>query len=304
MDRVSAKALRAKWAAMRSRRAIAAARDELEGHQRWLEHHCAAWAEDVRLCERSLKRRNLTRAVKRLAWNLFLIAPIACFALLRVLGRVLPRIGTQMVRCAAWLHPACKRIGSHLSSGPLAKFATWSPRRHPLAELGGPLRRAEAASSNSASSPEAGLLRIRLVVASLAAVIVGLLIATSTRMSHKTLDYESATHSATASPQSAMKASNQPKDVERLTPEPILGFALVAPIPAAQTISPAAVTIDEMISRAQPRLSTLEQPEATIGAVEVTLPIRKPGIKTRVKSKRSLSPGRTATVRKQLPWLR
>lgn len=57
MDQVAAKAIRARWASIRSRRAIATAQDDLESHQRWLDRHCAAWAENVRLCERRLNSR-------------------------------------------------------------------------------------------------------------------------------------------------------------------------------------------------------------------------------------------------------
>jgi len=67
LDQVEAKVFRAKRAFRRSTYIITAARDELESHQRWLDRHRAAWAEQVkryhRLLDRKISLRPFTRFV-------------------------------------------------------------------------------------------------------------------------------------------------------------------------------------------------------------------------------------------------
>lgn len=267
MDQFAAKAIRARWASIRSRRAIATAHDDLESHQRWLDRHCAAWAEDVRLCERRLNSRSRTEAIRRFAVGLFLIGPLACLAFLR-------RIGRQNR----------KKVGQHRIPG-----------------LDGPLCTGQPASSNVVSNTETGLLPVRFVVALVAAIIVGMLVAASAYTPHQEPERPLVVEHL-APPSSTQAAAV--KHVERLAPDPISGFAVVA-APAARPVSLAAATIAEMIALTQSWPYTLDQSKATIEAFEVALPTRKPSVKIRAKSRTSpAKPEPKLTLREHLPWLR
>ena len=267
MDQVAARAIRARWASIRSRRAIATAQDDLESHQRWLDRHCAAWAENVRLCERRLNSRLRAEAIKRLAVGLFLIGPIACLAFLRRIGR-----------------ENRKKAGQHRIPG-----------------LDGALCTGQPVSSNVVGDTETGLLPVRLVVALFAAVIVGMLAAASAYTSHQEPARPLVLRHL-APPSSTQVAAV--KHVERLVPDPISGFAVVA-APAARPVSLAAATIDEMIALTQFWPYTLDQSEATNETLEVALPARKPSVKIRAKRRHSpAKPEPKLTLWEQLPWLR
>lgn len=262
----AAKAIRARWASIRSRRAIATAHDDLESHQRWLDRHCAAWAENVRLCERRLNSRLRAEAIRRFAVGLFLIGPIACLAFLRRIGRENRK----------------------------------KPGRHRIPGLDGALCTGQPVSSNVVSNTETGLLPVRLVVALFAAVIVGMLAAASATTHQEPARPLVLRH--LAPPSSTHVAAV--KHVERLVPDPISGFAVVA-APAARPVSLAAATIDEMIALTQFWPYTLDRSEATIEAFEVALPTRKPSVKFRAKRRTSpAKPQPKLTLREQLPWLR
>jgi hypothetical protein len=309
MDRVGAKALRAKWTSIRSRQAIADAHDDLESHQRWLDQHRAAWVQDVKLCERKLKRRLRTQALKRLALTLFLIAPITCLALLRLMSRLLPSVRARLFRSVARLQMLAgltyKRLVSHLSSARATKKRNKTHDQHRIEGLDGPLCTGQPASARLVVNSEASLLPVRLIVASFAAVIVGFLAAAATSDSSEDFGEPSPDFAGPAASARAASAaaSNQTKDAERLAPEPISGFALVAAAPAGPRVSPARATIDEIISLTQPWPNTLDQPATTVEVLNVTLPTRKPRIKSRVKSKRKPEKQKhKLTLWEQLPW--
>ena len=139
---------------------------------------------------------------------------------------------------------------------------------------------------------EPGLLQVRLVVASIGAVIIGFLSATTSETYGR----------KTPLPILHLPASSNLKSVARLVPDPILGFAVIAVAPAAQRVPLPAATVAEMISLARPLIETLDQPETD--ALEVTPPARKPKIKVKVKSKRPLKQKPELTFWQQLPLLR
>ena len=146
-------------------------------------------------------------------------------------------------------------------------------------------------SSNPKS--ETGLLRVRLVVASIGAVIIGFLSASTPE-----------TYGRKTPPEvtgNAVPSSNS-KSVARLVPDPILGFAVIAVAPAAQRVPLPAATVAEMISLARPMIETLDQAETD--PLEVTPPARKPKLKVKVKSNRPLKPKPELTFWQQLPLLR
>jgi hypothetical protein len=311
MDQVDAKVLRAKWASIRSRYAIAAADDDLERHQRWLDRHRAAWAEDVKLYERRLDGKSRTRDFKRLAWGLLLIGPITCLALLRLIAWLVSFVlklrfdivsGTQ-----ALVRFTRKHLVSHLSKH-LRATKNYNKRHHfgRIAGLDGLLCTAQPAPSALTIKSESGLLKVRLVVGSFAAVIVGFLATAPTFDTHKAVEtpQDILQDSEPAKPLPPA-ASHQSKNVDRLAPDPISGFAVVAAAPEAERVSLVGTTITEIISLTRPLPHTLEQAEAAIEAAEVTLPARKPTAKIRVKSKRSPAKQKNRlTLWEQLPWLR
>jgi hypothetical protein len=300
--------LRAKWASIRSRHAIAAADDELEYHRRWLDHHRAAWAEDIRRYQRRLKRKSRGWVLKRLALGLLLIGPITCLALLRLITGLLPWVRDPLVR-AVGLHAlvrlACKELASH-ASGFLCAIKDRNKPRHyaRIAGLNGPLCIGQPASSNRVTKSETGLLKVRLVIGSFGAVIVGFLAMTSGFDSDSVpagtppSDFENARSALALSPATLTPS----KHAERLRPDPISGFAVVVPAPEAERISLAgATTITEIISQTHPLPLTLEQPEATIDAAEVTLPARKPRVRAK---RRPTKQNHQLTLWDRLPWLR
>lgn len=152
-------------------------------------------------------------------------------------------------------------------------------------------------SSNPKS--ESGLLQVRLVVASIGAVIIGFLSATTPETYGRKTPPEV---TGNAVPILHLPASSNLKSVARLVPDPILGFAVIAVAPAAQRVPLPAATVAEMISLTRPMIETLDQAETD--ALEVTPPARKPKIKVKVKSKRPLKPKPELTFWQQLPLLR
>ena len=148
---------------------------------------------------------------------------------------------------------------------------------------------------------ETGLLQVRLVVASIGAVIIGFLSATTPETYGRKL-LPNLTENAVPSPH--LPAPSNLKSVARLVPDAILGFAVIGVAPAAQRVLLPAATVAEMISLARPMTETLDQPDAEAGALEVTPPARKPKTKVKVKSKRPLKQKPDLTFWEQLPLLR
>ena len=148
---------------------------------------------------------------------------------------------------------------------------------------------------------EMGLLQVRLVVASIGAVIIGFLSATTLEIyGRKTRP--NVTENAVPTPH--LPASPNLKSVARLVPDPILGFAVIAVAPAAQRVPLLAATVAEMISLTRPMTETLDQPDAETDALEVTPPARKPKIRVKVKPKRPVKQKPELSFWEQLPLLR
>ena len=314
MNQVGAKVLRAKWTFIGSRHAIADAHDDLESHRLWLDRHRAAWDQDIKLCERRLSSKLRTRAIKRLALGLFLIGPITCLALLRVIVRLLPGMRSLFVGSVSWLHAlvrfTCKHVGSHLSSWSLihaAKNHNKARHHYRIAGLDGPLCTGQPASSNMFPKSK-GLLQVRLVVASFGAVIVGLIASVTTPDRGEEL--------AQVFPNSLVQAGQSARLPpmalhESSAPSRISGFAVLAAKPEAERVSSIGMTMAEIISITRPLPNPLEQPRARAEALEVTPPIRKPKMEIKPKIEIKAKPKRSPTRQKpqlplweQLPWLR
>lgn len=298
MDQIGAKVDRAKWASILSRHAIAAAQDDLEGHQRWLDRHRAAWAEEIKLYERRLKSKSQNEAVKRLALGALLIVPITCLAVLRLTVQVLPW-ARDLLRSVRNL--VCVVSSAHARARSLRSAKSHDSLHHTgrIAGLDGLLCTGQPSPANVVTKPGTGLLSARLVVGSLGAIIVGFLVAASTFGTPR-----QATEVPPKGTQLSGPTSPLLKRVDQLAPDPILGFAVVATAPAEQKISHPGMTISEMVSLTRPWPVSTSQTETALETFEVTLPTRKPKAKVRVKSKRSpTKQTRHVTFWEQLKWL-
>jgi hypothetical protein len=306
VDRVDAKVLRARGVIAWSDRAIAAAHGDLERPRLRPDRHCTASAENIELCERRLISK--LPAYKRLGLGLYRIGLTNCLALLHLIARLLPSVRDLFLSIASWLRALARRTRKHVGSclsawRPIHATKDHNKSRHHcrIAGLDGPLCIGQPASSSVVPKSETGLLKVRLIVGTFVAVIVGFLAAAST---YNTYEQPAGTSPSVTSDLPPV-ASNHSKKAERLAPDPILGFSTVTEVPATQHVSPKGATIAEMISIMRPLPDTPEQPEAATEAADITLPARKPKLKIEVKSKRSPTTEKhQLTLWEQLPWLR
>jgi hypothetical protein len=82
-DRLPLDLARVKRALFHSRNITAATKRGLETHERWLHRHKLLWQEDLKQCQRLLKRQRVIWVSKRLASSLILVVPATCRALVR-----------------------------------------------------------------------------------------------------------------------------------------------------------------------------------------------------------------------------
>lgn len=305
IDQVDARVLRVRRAFRRSRHAIAAARDDLESHQLWLDRHRAAWAEHVKHYERRLGSKRGIWAVKRLALRLFLVFPLVCVALFRLVARFVPHLRGSRLGSSLPL-PALasliqKRVWSLLSSWPSATRRNNTPS-HRIPGLDGQLCIGQPMSSNVTPKLEPGLLQARLVVASVGAVIVGFLAAATTPDRHGERAEVPLRVGADRPAPLPSGIANALRD-EGSAPNSVPGFAVQAQTPAEELVSLPGATIGDMMSITRPLVRADEQPDATIELLEVTPPLRKPTIKIKRKRKPPNQKGQL-TLWDQLPWLR
>jgi hypothetical protein len=295
IDQLDARVLRVRRAFRRSRHAIAAARDDLAKHHLWLDGHRAAWAEHVKHYERRLGSKRGIWAVKRLALRLFLMFPLVCVALFRLVARFGPHLRGL----------GLGRVWSFLSSWPSATRRNNMPsHRDRMPGLDGQLCIGQPMSSNVTPKLEPGLLQARLVVASVGAVIIGFLAAATTPDRHgERAEVPLSTRARADRPAPLpSRVASAPRD-EGSAANSVPGFVVQAQTPAEELVSLPGATIGDMMSITRPLVSAEEQPDATIELLEVTPPLRKPTIK--IKRKRQLPHQKgQLTLGDQLPWLR
>jgi hypothetical protein len=156
-------------------------------------------------------------------------------------------------------------------------------------------------SATQTAITETGLLRVRLVVASFGALIVGFLAATITPERGKE-HVEVPPNALVRADQTAPLPANSPRTVEGARPDSASGFTVLAGTPAAHRVSPPGATIAEMISITRPLTETGKGADAT---AEVTLPTRKPKSFTNSQPKRALTNQKhQLTLWERLPWPR
>ena len=295
IDQIDAKVVRARRAFSRSKRAIAAACDDLEEHKLWLDHHRAGWAEAVKLCERRLSTKLRIRAFQRLVWGIFLVAPILCLALYRLTARFFPRIRSEVLMRCTWRPNA-----PHLSSWLRIK----SRRR--ISGLDGPLCIGQPSPRTVIPRSETGLFKVRLFVAGFGAVIVGFLAAATTpdRPSEpaQVLSPRTPVQPHQSAPVPTV-ASGKSREGEEQASIRITGFTTLEATPAAPALSLPGATIAELMSITSPLTAYAD---AATEPLEVTPPLRKPKLtaNTKAKPKRHLTKQKQITLWDQLPWRR
>jgi len=309
IDQLDARVHRARRAFRQSRHAIAAARDDLENHQLWLGRHSAAWAEHVKHYERRLGSKRGIWAVKRLALRLFLVFPLVCIALFRLVARFVPHLRGLRLGSSLPLHALASRIQKRVwllfSSWPGATRRNNMPsHRNRIPGLDGQLCIGHPMSSNVTPKLEPGLLQARLVVASVVAVIVGFLAAATAPDRHgERAEVPLSTQVRVDRPAPLPSGvASAPRD-EGSAANSVPGFVVQAQTPAEELVSLPGATIGDMMSITRPLVSAAEQPDATIELLEVTPPLRKPTIKIKRKRKPPNQKGQL-TLWDQLPWLR
>jgi hypothetical protein len=294
IDQIDAKVLRARRACRGSKRAIAAAYDDLQDHQLWLDRHRAAWAEGVRLYERRLGTKLRIRAFQRLALGIFLVGPSLSIRLYRLIARILAKVRSEVLARCAW-----RPIVGQFTS-PRGQLRPRNRARHRIPGLDGPLCIGQPAAPLVIPKSEIGLLKVRLFVAAFGAVIVGFIAA--------------AMIAPQVPPQSALVQPSRSKPLPTVASSnsreggsasfQVTGFATLEATPAAELRSLPGATIAELISIASPLTVATAYSDAAAEPVEVTLPVRKPKIKIKAKPRRLQPKQKQITLRDRLPWLR
>jgi hypothetical protein len=285
---------------------IVAAENALEGHRHWLHRHRDAWAESVKQYQHQLNSKRRIWALKRLLLRLFLIGPIICITLVRVIARALRR--ARELLSSSVLPPLVRAKPAHIRptktvqtpqhrisglDGPLCTGQPWSPQPSVITE----------SRHQKKTSGESGVLPARLVVASLGAVIVGCFAAAATPDGHKEtaeVPPNASTHSAGGNV--PPMAQNEPEGIEEPISYQYSGFSVLA-APATERLSPPGMTVAEIISIAQPSTEIVVPSEKPSEPAEVTVPARKPQTAIKAKPKPSQIKQKQQRTVWELPWL-
>ena len=259
-----------------------------------------------------LRALNCKRGIwffKRLAVGIFLVGPLVCIALFGLTLRLLPGLRRALFTSVIWFRMLAiatrKRVSSFLHFH-ATKYSKTPRDGHRIPGLNGLLCTGQPASSTAitrTASAETYFLRLRLVVASFAAVAVGVLAAAMTPDAHKQPTEILSTilvHSDEVA-LSPPAVSSHPREPEASEAKRASGFAVLASTPMVELASLPGMTIADMMAIACP-LTVAVQTGATTETLEVTLPIRKPKLKAKPR-RRTTTPKHQLTVWEQLPWL-
>lgn len=101
LDQIESKIAQARRAAIRSKRIVIAANDDLEAHRQWVESHRLAWGDAIESFQRSLRAKERVRAIAR-SIVLILVLPFTIVKLAyRMVGWLIPLLGQPW----RWLVP-------------------------------------------------------------------------------------------------------------------------------------------------------------------------------------------------------
>jgi hypothetical protein len=329
LDQVEAKVAGAKRAFRRSRNIIAAARDDLESHQRWLERHRAAWAQDVKRDQRLLNRKLTIWAFKRFSLSLILVVPFVCIALFR-------RISALARAFRLTLKERPSHASSQLSFAETARDNTRQPQlQHRIRGLDGQLCTMQPA----VLRPTAGRIEMRgdcspilvgaafravaslgsfskgtVLVSTLGVITVFLIAAGAVRATISSLPAEAPVLAAPKMPGPPQRAAavsvtvpKAPGKAQRSAPSPvpISGFAVLAATSASEPLLLPAQTIADMMLITSPLALVPMEPETTTAPVAGESLAVKPKVKAKLKRKLARQePQQQLPWWRQLPWIR
>jgi len=311
LDQVEAKVARAKRAFRRSRDIIVAARDELESHQRWLDRHLAAWAEDVNRHHRRLNRKMAIRAFTRFAVGPILLVPFALAQALRLTLKDRPSHASSQLSFGQTAldytrHPQLQ----HRIPGLDGQLCTMKPavlRPTPRLEMRG---ECSPIPDGAAFRAVGSFLKGRVFVSALGVITVFLIAAGAVRATISSLPAEAPVPAAPkvpGPPQHAAAVSvtvpKAPGKAQRSTPAS--GFAVLAATSAPEPLLLPAQTIADMMLITSPLALAPMEPETTTAPVAGESLAAKPTVKAKPKRKLARrEPQQQLPWWQRLPWIR
>jgi hypothetical protein len=313
LDQVEAKVARATRAFRRSRNIIVAARNELERHQRWLDRHHAAWAEDVNRQHRLINRKKAIRAFTRFAVGLILLVPFALAQALRLTLKDRP-----------------SHASSRSSFGETAFDDTGRPQfQHRIPGLDGQLCTMKPAVLRPApgriemrgecspipdgaalrAAASGSFLKCSVLVSALGVITVFLIAAGAVRATISELPAEAPMPAAPEVPAPSQRAAavsvtmpKAPGKAHRSVP--VSGFAVLAATSASEPLQLPAQTIANMMLITSPLVLAMTEPDTTKAPVaRESFPSE---LRVKTKSKRKLArqkPQQQLRWWQQLPWI-
>jgi len=318
LDQVEAKVARAKRAFRRSRNIIVAARDELESHQRWLDRHRAAWAEDVKRHHRLLNRQMAIKAFTRFAVGLILPVPFALVQALRLTLKERPSHAPSQLSFAETArdytrHPQLQ----HRICGLDGQLCTMKPavlRPTPgRTEMRGECSPIPDGASFRAVASLGSLLKGRVLVSALGVITVFLIAAGAVRPTISSLPAEAPVPAAPkvpGPPQHAAAVSvtvpKAPGKAQRSAPSPapVSGFAVLAATSASEPLLLPAQTIANMMLITSPLALAPMEPETTTAPIAGEPLAAKPTVKAKPKRKLARREPQQLPWWQRLPWIR
>jgi hypothetical protein len=301
LDQVDAKVARAKRAFRRSRNIIAAARDELQSHQRWLDRHRTAWAEDAERHHRLLNRKMPIRAFTRFAVGLILPVPFALAQALRLTLKERPSHAASQLSFAETARDYTRHLQlHHRIRGLDGQVCTMKPAV--LRPTPGRIEmRGDCSPIPDGVASLASLLKGRVLVSALGVITVFLIAAGAVRATVSSPSAEVpvlAAPKGPGPPQHAAAVSvtvpKAPGKAQRSTPAS--GFAVLAATSGPEPLQLPAQTIADMMLLTSPLALAPMEPETTTAPLAEEPLATKPAVKA--KSKRKLARRKP----QQLPW--
>ena len=146
LDQIESKIARARRAAIRSKRIIITANDDLEAHRQWVERHRLAWADALESFQRSLRAKQKVRAVAR-SIVLILVLPVTVLKLAyRMAGWLIPLLGQPWL----WLVPTLGFVTLLIAAGAVRAPISAVPAASKIPD---PLQPPAAMDSNFTTAP-------------------------------------------------------------------------------------------------------------------------------------------------------
>jgi hypothetical protein len=275
IDEVEAKVARARSDFSRSERVISSAREDLESHQRWLDHYRSAWTNELTLALRSLKQRQVSSTCKRLTLGLILVPSFVVFGIFRG---------------AIWTL-LCAR---DLLAGGLWRFSNCARLREHICKLGGSFRDKRVADKQGQrfSNPIGRSLALRVDATvpdlvhsrpfgwGLGVIVVALITASAVRATMPSMSAAVTERAAPKAPTSTqpaeMLSTTMPKTAPKiLRPTPSTSFSgfRILRATSAEPLSLPAMTVGEMMLIANPLDPAPTETKATTAGPDAEEPL-------------------------------